>query len=321
MSARLELALQSGLSLTQPLSLICPAPDQDLSHLPLETQVVQPFKPFHDHFARLGYRTVPESSDPCTTAVVFLPRSKSQARALIHQASERADGLIVVDGPKTNGIDSILKDIRKRVAIGGPLAKARGKIFWFHPEPEAFQGWAAPRVQRVDGYITAPGVFSADGIDPASALLKQVLPARLGSAVADLGAGWGYLSSTVLEQPTLKTVHLVEADHMALTCARANIADDRARFHWADATAWTAPDPLDTVMMNPPFHTTRKADPGLGQAFIAAAARNLNRNGSLWMVANRHLPYEATLHQSFAKVDEVVGDNRFKVFHASRPRR
>jgi 16S rRNA (guanine1207-N2)-methyltransferase len=73
--------------------------------------------------------------------------------------------------------------------------------------------------------------------------------------------------------------------------------------------------------MTPPFHTTRSADPALGQGFIAAAARNLTRNGDLWMVANRHLPYEATLNDVFAQVQEVTGDNRFKVFHASRPRR
>jgi 16S rRNA (guanine1207-N2)-methyltransferase len=37
------------------------------------------------------------------------------------------------------------------------------------------------------------------------------------------------------------------------------------------------------------------------------------------MVANRHLPYEETLQRHFAKVLDVGGDNRFKLFHASRP--
>ena len=39
------------------------------------------------------------------------------------------------------------------------------------------------------------------------------------------------------------------------------------------------------------------------------------------MVANRHLPYEAALQDRFAKVDEVAGDNRFKVLCAARPAR
>ena len=65
---------------------------------------------------------------------------------------------------------------------------------------------------------------------------------------------------------------------------------------------------------------TRIADLGAGWSFIASAARNLTRNGNLWMVANRHLPYETTLGENFAQVQEVAGDNRFKVFHASRIR-
>ncbi len=319
MSPRLDLALNSGLSLSQPLFVLAPTPDHDLSALPNETQVVQPFKPFHDHFAAQGFVTVPESDAPCQDAIVFLPRAKALARALVHQASSRASGVVVVDGTKTDGVDSLLKDIRKRVAIEGPISKAHGKIFWFQADADSFADWAAPTTQKVDGFRTAPGVFSADGIDPASALLLKSLPAKRGARIADLGAGWGYLAANLIDD-ALHSLHLVEADHTALTCARTNVSDPRAQFHWADATTWTAPEPLDMVIMNPPFHTSRSADPALGQRFIASAARNLTRNGSLWMVANRHLPYEATLTETFAQVREVAGDNRFKVFHASRPR-
>jgi 16S rRNA (guanine1207-N2)-methyltransferase len=73
--------------------------------------------------------------------------------------------------------------------------------------------------------------------------------------------------------------------------------------------------------MTPPFHLGRTADPALGRAFITAAARVLAPSGSLWMVANRHLPYESTLAASFAKVEEIAGDTRFKVLHATRPAR
>ncbi|WP_170347356.1 class I SAM-dependent methyltransferase [Ruegeria atlantica] len=321
MSPRLELALQNGLSLSSPLSVICPVPAHDLSALPNEAQVVQPFKPFHDHFAAQGFDTVPETDGPCQDAIVFLPRAKALARAMIHLASSRARGVVVIDGAKTDGVDSILKDVRKRISVEGPLSKAHGKIFWFQADPQSFADWAAPKTQIVDGYHTAPGVFSADGIDPASAMLLKALPAKLGPRVADLGAGWGYLTAELLKRDTVKSVHLVEADHTALACARINASDPKSRFYWADAVTWSAPEPMDTIVMNPPFHTSRSADPALGQGFIAAAARNLTRNGTLWMVANRHLPYETTLNEHFARVDEAAGDNRFKVFEASRPRR
>lgn len=321
MSPRLELALQNGLSLSQPVTVICPVPEHDLSALPTDAQVVQPFKPFHDHFAAQGFNSVPEAEDPCQDAIVFLPRAKALARAMIQRACSRAAGVVVIDGAKTNGVDSILKDVRKRADVEGPLSKAHGKIFWFQADASAFADWAAPTAQKVGGYYTAPGVFSADGVDPASAMLLKALPAKPGARIADLGAGWGYLSADILKRDDVKSLHLVEADHAALTCARMNAEDPKAKFYWSDAVTWTAPEPIDTMVMNPPFHTSRSADPALGQGFIIAAARNLTRNGTLWMVANRHLPYETTLNEHFAQVTEIAGDNRFKVFQASRPRR
>ncbi|NDW43821.1 class I SAM-dependent methyltransferase [Ruegeria sp. PrR005] len=321
MSPRLELALASGLVLSPPLSVLRPTPAQDLSALPEGAQVVQPFRPYHDHFARLGFDTVARSEAPCTDAVVFLPRAKAQARAMVADACRRASGVVVVDGAKTDGIDSLLKDIRKRVAVEGPLSKAHGKIFWFRAGGADFSDWAAPEAQEVEGFRTAPGVFSADGIDPASALLLAALPKKPGKVIADLGAGWGYLSAGLLSREGVKAVHLVEADHAALDCARVNVTDPRAQFHWSDALTWKAPENIDTVVMNPPFHTGRAAEPELGQGFIAAAAKLLVASGQLWMVANRHLPYEAALSRHFAQVAEVAGNTRFKVLHASRPQR
>ncbi len=199
------------------------------------------------------------------------------------------------------------------------MAKSHGKLFWFEADPAAFSDWQASS-QTVSGHVTAPGVFSADGIDPASGLLGQALPAKLGKHVIDLGAGWGYLSALVLTRSEVEQLDIVEADAIALDCARQNLSDPRARFHWADATGWAPEMRADTIVMNPPFHTGRSADPSLGRAFVTAAAQMLTPSGQLWMVANRHLPYERTLGDCFAKVEDAGGDSRFKIVHATRPK-
>ena len=329
MTLRLTLALQSG-DLVLPddgaISVLLPTPDCDLGALPQSrVQVVQPFKPHHDFFQLAGYDCVTDTDTdtdtPCATALICLPRAKAQARAMVFDACTRASELVIVDGNKTDGIDSIYKDVRRRVDILGQMTKAHGRIFWFMPDADTFADWQAPLTQKADGYQTAPGVFSADGIDPASKALIAALPARLGRNVVDLGAGWGYLSAKVLaNDPKIETLDLVEADHVALNCARANVTDPRARFHWGDALDWTASGAVDTVIMNPPFHTGRTADPSLGRGFIATAARILTSSGTLWMVANRHLPYEAAMDGLFTEIREVAGDTRFKVLRASRPK-
>jgi len=200
------------------------------------------------------------------------------------------------------------------------VTKAHGRLFWF--EGGEFSDWKAGAPQKGShGFFTTAGVFSDGEIDRASALLASALPAKLPARMADFGAGWGYLSKAVLEREGIEQLDLIEAELRSLDCARLNILDPRARFHWADATKWTPATPYGGIVMNPPFHTGRVADPGLGRAFIAAAARSLTPSGHLWMVANRHLPYEAALRDLFREVSETGGDGAFKVFHASRPKK
>ncbi|UWQ28051.1 class I SAM-dependent methyltransferase [Leisingera sp. M523] len=326
MSVRLSLAAQSG-GFAVPsegrIAVFHPRSDHDLSALPKEQLlIVQPLRPDHDHFAALGYACTPalEADEALAAAVVFIPRAKALARMLIAQAAAATQGQVLIDGVKTEGIDSVLKDLRKRCEPSVPVSKAHGKVFWIDGGTDLSE-WLPTEPQQVEGFSTAPGVFSADGIDPASRMLAAALPQKLGRCVADLGAGWGYLSAEVLKRESVEELHLAEADYHALACARQNVADSRAQFHWADARTWKAPGTVNTVVMNPPFHTGRTAEPSLGQAFIGAAAAMLAPSGSLWMVANRHLPYEVALGERFAQVREEGGDNRFKILHAARPKR
>ncbi|XDA96989.1 class I SAM-dependent methyltransferase [Sulfitobacter sp. LCG007] len=326
--ARLPLALD-GAGLAWPeqgrIAVFQPPAGAALAGLPRERAlIVQDFKPDFVDYAGRGYDCATEAAaeGSLAAAVVCLPRAKPEARALIAKALSLTEGPVVIDGQKTDGADALMREIRKRVAIGGPVSKAHGKLFWIAPgAADRLGDWAAGPARTEGGFWTAPGVFSADAIDPGSAMLAEALPDRLGAQVADLGAGWGFLSAHVLTRTGVEALHLVEAGHMALECARRNVTDPRARFHWADATRWDAPGRMDTVVMNPPFHVGRAADPRLGQAFVAAAARMLSPQGQLWMVANRHLPYESTLREHFAMVAEPDGDSRYKLLQATRPLR
>jgi len=324
-ATRLTIALADGV-VTIPeagrIAVFTPRVESDLSALPMDrVQVITTLKPDFDYFAGLGYDCAVAPEGRYGAAILCLPRAKARARATLAEAASVTDGPVIVDGLKTDGIESVLRDCRRRVTISAPLSKAHGKIFSLAAGPE-FSEWAATVPQEIEGgYVTAPGVFSADGIDPASEFLANSLPPKLGAYVIDLGAGWGYLSARALERDSIARLDLVEADHAALTCARKNVMDSRAYFHWADATRWQPEARADAVIMNPPFHESRAADPDLGRAFIRAAAGMLKPSGALWMVANRHLPYETTLAQCFTSVAEAAGDTRFKILHASRPAR
>lgn len=324
-SARLEQALEAGLwplPAEGVIAVIRPRVGDELSALPKDrVEVVTGFRPDFDWFAARGYAVVAEAAGPYAAAVVCLPRSQAQGQALIAQAAALVvpGGPVAVDGQKTDGVDSVLKELRGRVALSEALSKAHGKIAVF-PAGPGLEDWAT-RPAEVEGFRTVAGVFSADGVDRGSALLAGCLPAEMKGKVADLGAGWGYLSRVVLARPGVKECHLVEAEADALACARVNVVDERAAFHWADATTVRLPKLMEHVVMNPPFHAGRDADPALGMAFIGAAARALAPDGVLWLVANRHLPYDRALKTLFREVQEIGGDAAFRVTRAAYPLR
>lgn len=323
-SDRLRLALDSGALILPPgpLLVIGATAAHDLSSLPQERlTVVQGVRPDHDALAARGLRVLPEvSAERFAAALVFLPRSREAAEAAVAAAAMAVEpgGPVAVDGQKDEGIDALLKALRGRVDLGEAQAKAHGKIAVF-PAGADLSGWAAQDRLLPGGWITRPGVFSAEAPDRGSALLAAALPARLKGRGVDLGAGWGFLSRAVLSREGVVQLDLVEADNAALACARRNVTDPRAGFHWADATVWRPARPADFVVMNPPFHRGRAADPALGQAFIAAAARALSPAGTLWLVANRGLPYDRALKDLFREVEEIGADTAFRLTRAARP--
>ena len=78
-----------------------------------------------------------------------------------------------------------------------------------------------------------------------------------------------------------------------------------------------APVEKGIIITNPPFHTQNRVDrPDIGRRFIAVASASLNPGGSLWMVANRHLPYEEVLADHFARVRKVAEKDGFKIIEA-----
>src|SRR3546814_19332255 len=74
---------------------------------------------------------------------------------------------------------------------------------------------------------------------------------------------------------------------------------------------------FDVIVTKPPFHAQgNAARPDIGRRFIAVAAEALKPGGRLWLVANRHLPYESVLDASFSSARLVAQRDGFKVVEA-----
>ena len=285
-------------------------------------------KPLADALSAMGINHGLEAPSSYERSFVIANRHRDLTRLRFAQAwtATNEGGDIVVSGQKTDGIDAFLKEIRPMVEIAGVEPKSHGKVFWMTRDADSarFDHWlkmAEPR-KNDSGYFTSAGMFSAAKIDKGSAILVEHLTDQISGWVADLGAGWGFLSRQLLENSdNTERLDLFEADAAALECAKLNVTDDRASFHWEDVVSLSGVNNrYDWVISNPPFHQSRKGEPQLGQSFIETAARILKPSGQLLMVANRQLPYEATLSAKFRSVESLSQTSGFKVIVAKNPR-
>ena len=297
----------------------------------------QGFKPDADALRRSGLAlAAADDARRWPLVLVLPPRQRDEARALLARAIDHCapGGRVLACMPNSEGAKSGEGDLAR---LAGPLqtvSKQHCRVFWTAPLDGVIDAglaaqWRAADAPRpiVDGrFSSRPGVFAWNRIDPASALLADHLPSTLAGHGADLGCGFGYLASQVLSRCRAVTaLDLYEAEARALALARANLQAFAARvaldFHWHDVTTGL-PRGYDFIVSNPPFHAQGRADrPDIGQRFIAAAAAALNPGGQLWLVANRHLPYEAVLDSSFGSVRTVAQRDGFKVIAATRTAR
>ena len=149
---RLELALNGGgldLPKTGLIAIFQPPVDADLAGLPPERcKIIHDFKPAYDAWTARGYEAAHSVEGRYAAAIVCLPRAKHEARALVAQACAVSDGPVVVDGQKTDGADSILREMRARVTVQGPISKAHGKLYWIDTgSSDFFTDWEAGPAQ------------------------------------------------------------------------------------------------------------------------------------------------------------------------------
>lgn len=295
----------------------------------------QSFKPEADALSKAGFTVNPADAPKTYELVLILPpRQRDEARALLARAvaMTKPGGRIVACQSNDEGARSGEADLARLTGEVESMSKNKCRVFWTASLARLnvslladWQALDAPRTIAGGRFMSRPGIFAWDRIDVASALLAEHLPADLSGRAADLGAGFGYLSAELLTRCAgITALDVYEAEDRALELARVNLKSFEARtpvdYRWHDVAAGL-PNTYDIIVTNPPFHAQRGLDrPDIGRRFIVVAADALRPGGRLWLVANRHLPYESVLSDNFDVVRTVAQRHGYKIIEAVRSR-
>ena len=279
-----------------------------------------------------GMHPVTHLSDHDFDLILLLPgKQREQNLGRMAQAMRqlKTNGRLLVCCPNTMGAKSYEKRLHELAGNIAGSSKSKCRCFSACRTPALDsaiqQAWIdAAAVQRMpqSGLYSQPGLFSWDRSDPGSNLLLAHLPSGLAGRGMDLGCGYGYLSVQALKRfPDIHELHAVDTDRLALDCTAMNLkpfTEHTWHTHWLDATQEPLPDNLDWVLLNPPFHSGQQQDTGLGQAIIDAACRSLRPGGRLFLVANRHLPYESVLCRQLRHFTTLKQEAGFKVIEGEQ---
>lgn len=258
-----------------------------------------------------------------------LPKNKIEVRYFISLITKHLNknGRIIISAANDLGGKNLPKWMNEFGFIGENFSKKKSRVFVGKLEKpdndmiqECFEAGSMHEL-TLDGieFLTQSGVFGWDKVDRGSKLLVETIDKSLSGVGADFGCGYGYLSYQILSKyKDIKKLYAIDVDSRAISCARKNLKhfDTEVSYHWADLTKpFPFKEKLHWIVMNPPFHEGKERKDNLGQAMIESAYQALGNTGVLYMVANRHLPYEKTLSM-FSSVEKLKEEDGFKVYRA-----
>jgi 16S rRNA G1207 methylase RsmC len=132
------------------------------------------------------------------------------------------------------------------------------------------------------------GVFSADRLDPGTAVLLRQAPApRDGATLLDLGCGYGPIATSLARRAPAATVWAVDVNERARTLTAANAAAYGVSDRVHVAAPEAVPDDLrfDEIWSNPPIRIGKPALHALLEQWLP----RLDDGGTAWLVVARNL--------------------------------
>lgn len=272
------------------------------------------------------------------SAVVFLPKSKALIDLTLALVSGRvvAGGTIVLAGEKKGGIESAKKAYEANI---GPVDQ---KIVGNHSALYVGKNQRLGAAKKVEDYVTffpvaykgpagsatfeaahLPGVFSAGELDEGTKLLLDAISYDA-KTVLDIGCGSGVIGAVYKKMLPESDVTMSDKSVLATKAAAETFRKNglTGRVFLSDVFDGISGS-FDAILCNPPFHSGIGTDYSFIERFARSARAHLNRDGSVYVVANAFLSYKDVLEKHIGPTETIAENSKFRVYRsttrASRP--
>lgn len=165
---------------------------------------------------------------------------------------------------------------------------------------------------------SASGVFSANRLDPGTAVLLRKAPALdpgTTGVLLDLGCGYGPIACVLATEAPAADVYAIDVNSRARELTQANAERLGLRVH----VAVDVPEEVsfDQIWTNPPTHVG-KAEL---HALLGRWLPRLTPDGTAWLVINRHLGGDSLhtwLLETGWEVERIASQKGFRVLRVTR---
>ncbi len=275
----------------------------------------QAYRPLGEPQVRFA---IPQPQDIADKQVILLwPKAKQQALALLQLVATQVQECWIV-GANDAGGKSIGKacaalsessektDSARHCSLWNLQLRVNNEFNWLK-QAQSFN-W------QEQAYLTLPGVFSHGKLDTGTALLLEHVPAPAHGKLLDLGCGSGVIGLSMKAAEPALDITLADIDAFAIRSSQLNSVrlNLPAAIQASDGLS-SIEGKFDYLFSNPPFHLGKETDYEFARRLFSEARQHLTRDGQMWIVANRHLPYEDWAAEQFRQVEIMVQDKGFKL--------
>ncbi|MBM5575634.1 class I SAM-dependent methyltransferase [Deefgea sp. CFH1-16] len=145
------------------------------------------------------------------------------------------------------------------------------------------------------------------------------LPAA--KTVADVGCGNGLLSLAYHQRHPDAALYLYDESKAAVASAQlsfaANFPQAAVEILHRDGLVGVAQQ-FDLILINPPFHQQNTITTDIAISMFTQAKQCMHADSELWVVANRHLNYQADLKKLFRRVSVMAQNAKFVILKVMR---